>query len=65
MSGHCTIGSHCFLGVNATIRDFSTLAQGTLLAMSASLVAQNTEEWGIYVGSPAKKIPGKKSYEAY
>jgi sugar O-acyltransferase (sialic acid O-acetyltransferase NeuD family) len=65
MSGHCLIESYCFFGVNATIRDYSHLAQGTLLAMGASLVKQETQEWGIYVGNPAKLQEGKLSYEAY
>ena len=65
MSGHCVIESHCFIGVNATIRDYSCLAKGTLLAMGASLTKQNTEEWGVYVGNPAKKIEGKLSYKLY
>ena len=50
MSGHCVIESHCFFGVNATIRDYSHLAQGTLLAMGASLTAQKTS-------SPNPSIP--------
>lgn len=65
MSGHCIIESHCFFGVNATIRDYSTIKKGTLLAMGASLVKQKTEEWGVYVGNPAKKIEGKLSKDIY
>ena len=65
MSGHCTIESNCFFGVNATIRDYSTVSKGTLLAMGASLTKQRTEEWGVYVGSPAKIIEGKISHETY
>ena len=65
MSGHCVIESYCFFGVNATIRDYSHLKQGTLLAMGASLVNQETEEWGVYVGNPAKKLENKLSYEVY
>lgn len=65
MSGHCVIEPNCFLGVNATIRDYSTLAKGTLLAMGACLVQQETEEWGIYIGNPAKLKEGKKSLEVY
>lgn len=65
MSGHCTIESYCFFGVNATIRDYSHLAQGTLLAMGASLTKQNTEEWGVYIGNPAKKKDQLLSYEVY
>ncbi|CAG5079704.1 acetyltransferase [Parvicella tangerina] len=65
MSGHCTIESYCFFGVNATIRDYSHLKQGTLLAMGASLTKAETEEWGVYLGNPAKKMEGKKSFDVY
>lgn len=61
MSGHCHIHSHCFFGVNATIRDYSEIREGTLLAMGASLTKQETDEWGVYLGSPAKKLEGKSS----
>ena len=64
MSGHCEIESYCFFGVNSTIRDYTHIAQGTLVGM-ASAITKETEEWGIYIGNPAKKVPGKKSYEAY
>jgi len=63
MSGHCIIESHCFLGVNATLRDGLNLAKGTLVAMGAS-ISKNTEEWGVYIGSPAKKT-SKPSYEVF
>lgn len=65
LSGHCHVKSHCFFGVNATIRDYATIEQGTLLAMGASLVKQQTEEWSVYVGNPAKKLAEKKSYDVY
>lgn len=54
MSGHCHIGAYSFFGVNCTIRDGLTIAEGTLVAMDASIV-KNTEPWGVYKGSPAKK----------
>jgi len=63
MSGHCKIESYSFLGVNATIRDFITIAEGSLIAMSAS-ITKNTEAWGVYFGSPAKKGP-KSSIDTY
>jgi len=65
LSGHCVVESHCFFGVNATIRDYSTIKKGTLIAMGASMTKQETEEWGVYVGNPAKKLEGKLSYDVY
>ena len=64
LSGHCTVESYSFFGVNATIRDYTRIAQGTLVGMASS-ITKETEEWGIYIGNPAKKVPGKKSFEAY
>ncbi|WP_138483499.1 acetyltransferase [Dyadobacter bucti] len=64
LSGHCLVESYSFFGVNSTIRDYTSIAQGTLVGM-ASAITKETEEWGIYIGNPAKKVPGKKSYEAY
>ncbi|KQS31309.1 acetyltransferase [Dyadobacter sp. Leaf189] len=64
LSGHCVVESYSFFGVNSTIRDYTTIAQGTLVGM-ASAITKETEEWGIYVGNPAKKVPGKLSHEAY
>jgi sugar O-acyltransferase (sialic acid O-acetyltransferase NeuD family) len=54
LSGHCVVEPYCFLGVNATIRDWITLAEGTFVAMSTS-ITKNTEPWGVYKGNPAKK----------
>lgn len=64
MSGHCEIDSYSFFGVNCTIRDYTHIAQGTLVGMASS-ITKDTEEWGIYIGNPSKKVPGKLSYEAY
>lgn len=62
MSGHCDIGEYSYFGVNATLRDGLKIAKGTFVAMSAA-VTKNTEEWSGYIGVPAKKIEGKKSFE--
>ena len=63
LSGHCVIEPYCFFGVNATIRDYLHIAQGTLVGMAAA-ITKNTEEWGVYVGNPAEKkaIPSHKVY---
>lgn len=54
LSGHCTVEPYCFFGVNSTIRNALTIAEGSLIAMSAS-VTRDTEPWGVYKGVPAKK----------
>jgi sugar O-acyltransferase (sialic acid O-acetyltransferase NeuD family) len=54
LSGHCVVEPFAFFGVNATIRDNIRIAEGTLVAMSAS-ITKDTEPWGVYKGSPAKK----------
>ena len=64
LSGHCVVESYSFFGVNSTIRDYTNIAAGTLVGMSSS-ITKETEEWGIYIGNPSKKVPGKKSFEAY
>ena len=54
LSGHCVVENYCTLGVNSTIRDGINLAEGTFVAMSASIV-KNTEPWCLYKGSPGIK----------
>jgi len=64
LSGHCIVESYCFLGVNSTIRDYLTLAQGTFVAMGAN-VTKNTEKWGVYLGNPAQKKQEIKSFDIF
>lgn len=54
LSGHCVVENYSTLGVNATIRDGITIAEGTFVAMAASII-KNTEPWGLYKGNPAIK----------
>ena len=54
LSGHSVGENYCTLGVNATIRDGITIAEGTFVAMAASII-KNTEPWGLYKGNPAIK----------
>lgn len=65
LSGHCIIEPNCFFGVNATIRDYTKLAKGTLVAMSSSITKNVDEEWGVYVGNPAIPKGSKPSYDIY
>lgn len=53
ISGHCDIGANAFLGVNATIKDQITLAEGTLVGMSA-IITKNTEPWSLYKADATK-----------
>lgn len=53
ISGNCLIKSYCWLGVNCTLRNNLTLEQGSLIAMSASIV-KDTEKNTVYMGIPAK-----------
>ncbi len=54
LSGRCTVGPYCFLGVNATIRDGLRLGEGTLVGMGAC-IGRDTEPWSVYQGNPARK----------
>lgn len=54
LSGHCLVESYCFFGVNSTIRDGLTIAEGSFIAMGAN-VTRSTEPWGVYKGNPAEK----------
>lgn len=60
LSGHCVVEPYCFFGVNATIRDRVTIAEGTLVGMGAS-ITKSTQPWSVYVGNPAKILEGKSS----
>ena len=64
LSGHCHVHSYSFFGVNATIRDYTNLAKGTLVGMAAS-ITRDTEEWGVYTGNPAKKKENTNSIDVY
>jgi len=64
LSGHCVVEPYCFFGVNAAIRDGLVIKKGTFVSMSASVI-RDTEEWGIYKGSPAQKKEGVLSKDIY
>lgn len=61
LSGHCTVESYCYFGVNSTIRDGLHINEGSIVAMGANLT-KDTDAWGVYIGNPAKKGP-KPSFE--
>ena len=63
--GRCVVKSNCYSGGNASIKEFSHLSKGTLLGMGVCLILKKIEEWGIYVGNPAKKTVNKLSHQVY
>ncbi len=60
LSGHCLVEPYCFLGVNATIRDQLTLAEGSLIGMSVN-ITKATDAWSVYKAdsSRASKVSSK------
>lgn len=62
LSGHCRVTNNCFFGVNSTVRDNLTISRYSLISQGAN-VLKSTEEAGVYIGNPAKKLEGKYSFE--
>lgn len=63
LSGHCHVKERAWFGVNSTIRDFTTIGEGCLIAMG-STITKSTEDNSVYMGVPAKK-QDKNSIEVY
>ena len=53
------IGKHSIIGTNSIILPGVKLAVGTSIG-AMSMVTKSTEEWGVYFGSPAKRIKERK-----
>ena len=62
ISGYCEIGENSFIGVNATFNDHVKVAPDNVIGAGA-LVTRDTEPGRVYVGSPAKAVPGKSSLD--
>jgi sugar O-acyltransferase (sialic acid O-acetyltransferase NeuD family) len=62
VSGYCEIGENSFVGVNATFNDHVKVAADNVIGAGA-LVTRDTEPGRIYVGSPARAVPGKTSFD--
>jgi sugar O-acyltransferase (sialic acid O-acetyltransferase NeuD family) len=63
VSGYCVIGEGCFMGVNATVNDHITIGDSCVIG-SGALIVRDTESEKIYVGSAARAVPGKSSFDA-
>ena len=53
--GDITIKDDAYLGANCTVMPGITIGEGAVVG-SNSLVTKDLEPWGIYVGTPCKKI---------
>lgn len=65
VSGFCEIGSGCFIGVNASIGDGVHIADDVVLGAGAMTVRDLPQKAGVYVGSPAKPMEGRTSYQQF
>jgi sugar O-acyltransferase (sialic acid O-acetyltransferase NeuD family) len=63
VSGYCSVGKNSFLGVNCTIIDKVSLAPYTLVGAGA-LMSKDSMENSIYIGSPARAVPGKRATDS-
>src|SRR3989339_545707 len=50
LAGHSRIGQRCFIGVNATVRDFAEVGDDSFIAMDAS-VTGNVEAGSVVIGA--------------
>lgn len=62
ISGYCEIGENSFVGVNATFNDRVKVAPDNVIG-SGTLVTGDTEPGRVYVGSPARALPGRSSFD--
>jgi sugar O-acyltransferase (sialic acid O-acetyltransferase NeuD family) len=62
ISGYCEIGESSFVGVNTTFNDRVKIAADCVIG-SGALVVRDTEPGGVYVGSPARALPGRSSFD--
>jgi acetyltransferase-like isoleucine patch superfamily enzyme len=55
VSGHVTIGTHCFLGVNATLRNGITIGDRSLIGAGA-LIMKSTPPGSVWVPDRTAKF---------
>ena len=59
ISGHCRIGARSFIGLNATLRDFTTIGSDCFIAMDAS-VTKDMPDGAVALGAPAHDSRGRR-----
>jgi galactoside O-acetyltransferase len=57
--GKLVIEDDAYIGANCTLMPNITIGEGSVIG-AASFVNKDVEPWGIYVGSPARKIGERK-----
>lgn len=57
--GEITLEKHAIVGTNSTVLPNVTIGEGSSIG-AHSLVTKDLESWGVYVGSPVKKIKERK-----
>ncbi|CAD1790801.1 sugar O-acyltransferase [Xanthomonas arboricola pv. juglandis] len=62
ISGYCEIGRGSFIGVNATLSDKVRIAADNIIGAGA-LVTRHTEPERVYVGSPARAVADRSSFD--
>lgn len=61
LGGRVSVSSHCFVGLNATIKSGISLTDYTLIGMGSNML-KKSESYGVYVGNPAQMLK-KRSLE--
>ncbi|WP_243039779.1 acetyltransferase [Dyella sedimenti] len=62
ISGYCDIGESSFIGVNSAFNDGVKIAPDNVIGAGA-LVTRDTEAGRVYVGSPARAVPDRSSFD--
>lgn len=57
--GSIYVGKHTIIGSNSVVMPNAHIAEGCAIG-AMSLVTKPTEPWGIYIGSPAKRVKNRK-----
>lgn len=61
LGGKCEIGNDVYIGANSVIMPVK-IGEGTVVG-AGSFVNKDLEPWGVYVGSPARKISQREKLE--
>jgi acetyltransferase-like isoleucine patch superfamily enzyme len=55
ISGSVVIGSNCYIGSGANIRENTHIGRGTLIGLGSNVIS-NIEENSVVVGNPAEPL---------